>query len=68
MLDISTKTMMSASGEDKIEHEARTTGRSAYEIAASYTEQYLRDVAEMNVLAAASDAQGHRPTFQRCWL
>src|SRR5947207_302560 len=38
------------SGEDKIEHEARTTGRSAYEIAASYTEQYLRDVAEMNIL------------------
>ncbi|HEY4032568.1 MAG TPA: cysteine--tRNA ligase [Ktedonobacteraceae bacterium] len=38
------------SGQDKIEHEARTTGRSAYEIAASYTEQYLRDVAEMNIL------------------
>ncbi len=38
------------SGEDKIEHEARTTGRSAYEIAAAYTEQYLRDVAEMNIL------------------
>ncbi len=37
-------------GEDKIEHEARTTGRSAYEIAASYIEQYQRDVAEMNVL------------------
>ena len=37
-------------GEDKIEHEARTTGRSAYEIAASYIEQYLRDVAEMNIL------------------
>jgi len=37
-------------GEDKIEHEARTTGRSAYEIAASYIAQYLRDVAEMNVL------------------
>jgi cysteinyl-tRNA synthetase len=38
------------SGEDKIEHEARTTGHSAYEIAAFYTEQYLRDVAEMNIL------------------
>ena len=37
-------------GEDKIEHEARTTGRSAYEIAASYIEQYQRDVAEMNIL------------------
>ena len=38
------------SGEDKMEHEARTTGRSAYEIAAFYTEQYLRDAAEMNIL------------------
>ena len=37
-------------GEDKLEHEARTTGLSAYEIAAKYTEQYLRDVAEMNIL------------------
>lgn len=40
----------SRGGEDKLEHEARTTGRSAYEIAAHYTEQYLRDVAEMNIL------------------
>ncbi|GCE13388.1 cysteine--tRNA ligase [Tengunoibacter tsumagoiensis] len=37
-------------GQDKLEHEARTTGRSAYEIAAHYTEQYLRDTAEMNIL------------------
>ncbi len=37
-------------GEDKLEHEARTTGRSAYEIAAHYTEQFLRDSAEMNIL------------------
>src|SRR5215468_11042552 len=37
-------------GEDKLEHEARTTGRSAYEIAARYTKQYLHDVAEMNIL------------------
>jgi cysteinyl-tRNA synthetase len=40
----------SRGGEDKLEHEARTTGRSAYEIANHYTEQYLRDVAEMNIL------------------
>ncbi len=40
----------SRGGEDKLEHEARTTGRSAYEIAAHYTEQYLHDVAEMNIL------------------
>jgi cysteinyl-tRNA synthetase len=37
-------------GEDKLEHEARETGRSAYEIAAHYTEQYLRDSDEMNIL------------------
>nr|MBA2677159.1 cysteine--tRNA ligase [Ktedonobacteraceae bacterium] len=37
-------------GEDKLEHEARATGRSAYEIAAHYTEQYFRDSAEMNIL------------------
>jgi cysteinyl-tRNA synthetase len=38
------------SGEDKIEHEARTTGRSAYEIAAHYTRQYEDDSAELNIL------------------
>src|SRR5881227_2145984 len=38
------------SGEDKLEYEARTTGRSAYDIAANYTEQYMRDSAEMNIL------------------
>lgn len=37
-------------GEDKLEHEARTMGRSAYEIAAYYTEQYMHDVAELNIL------------------
>jgi cysteinyl-tRNA synthetase len=37
-------------GEDKLEHEARTTGHSAYEIAARYTEQYFRDAAEINIL------------------
>lgn len=40
------------SGEDKLEYEARTTGRSAYEIAAHYTEQYMRDAAAMNILPA----------------
>ncbi len=40
----------SRGGEDKLELEARSTGRSAYEIAAHYTEQYLHDVAEMNIL------------------
>src|SRR5947209_8439749 len=38
------------SGEDKLEHEARKTGRSAYEIAAYYTERYMKDSAEMNIL------------------
>src|SRR5881392_2982197 len=37
------------SGEDKLEHEARTTGRSAYEIAAYYTEQYMHDASELNI-------------------
>src|SRR5579883_2287711 len=37
-------------GEDKLEYEARVTGRSAYEIAAHYTEQYMRDAAELNIL------------------
>ena len=31
------------SGEDRLEHEARTTGRSAYEIASYYTQAYLKD-------------------------
>ncbi len=38
------------SGEDKLEYEARTTGRSAYEIAAQYTKQYMDDSADMNIL------------------
>lgn len=38
------------SGEDKIEYEARVTGRSAYEIAAQYTRQYEEDAAALNIL------------------
>jgi cysteinyl-tRNA synthetase len=37
------------SGEDKLEHEARATGRSAYDIAAHYTEQYMHDASELNI-------------------
>ena len=37
-------------GEDKLEHEARKSGRSAHEIAEYYTRLYLRDVEEMNIL------------------
>ncbi len=37
-------------GEDKIEYEARTTGRSAYEIAAYYTRRYEEDAAQLNIL------------------
>ena len=37
-------------GQDKLEHEARTTGRSAYDIAEYYTRQYLHDAEEMNIL------------------
>lgn len=38
------------SGEDRLEHAARTTGRSAYEIAAHYTQLYQADEAELNIL------------------
>ena len=37
-------------GEDKLEHEARLTGRNAYDIAEFYTEQYLRDSDALNIL------------------
>src|SRR5579884_2184830 len=37
-------------GEDKLEAEARLTGRSAYEIAAYYTQRYFEDAAELNIL------------------
>src|SRR5438270_11986313 len=40
------------SGEAKLEHEARTTGRTAYEIAEYYTQKYLRDTDELNILRA----------------
>ena len=38
------------SGEDKIEYEARTTGLSAYDIAAKYTMQYMHDSELLNIL------------------
>ncbi|OLB44704.1 MAG: cysteine--tRNA ligase, partial [Ktedonobacter sp. 13_2_20CM_53_11] len=37
-------------GEDRIENEARTTGRSAYEIADYYSQKYFRDSDELNIL------------------
>src|SRR5437016_7404546 len=37
-------------GEDRIENEARATGRSAYEIADYYTQKYFRDSDELNIL------------------
>ena len=51
------------SGEDKIEYEARTTGRSAYEIAEYYTQRYFADAAELNILPAHLNpkATGHIP-------
>ena len=54
------------SGEDKIEHEARATGRSAYEIAAYYTQEYLADSAELNILPAHVNprATDHIPEMQ----
>src|SRR5215813_4772835 len=41
---------MEEQGEDKLEYEARITGRSAYAIAARYIEQYMRDSDELNIL------------------
>src|SRR5579883_5315 len=54
------------SGEDKLEYEARTTGRSAYEIADYYTRQYMRDAAELNILPLQLNpkATDHIPEMQ----
>jgi len=54
------------SGEDKLEREARVTGRSAYEIAAYYIQQYLADSAELNILPAHVNprATEHIPEMQ----
>ncbi len=37
-------------GEDKLENEARLTGRNAYDIAEHFTAQYLRDSDKLNIL------------------
>ncbi len=54
------------SGEDKLEHEARTTGRTAYEIAEYYTQKYLKDRDELNILPAHRNprATDHIPEMQ----
>ena len=54
------------SGEDKLEYEARVTGRSAYEIAAHYTQQYFDDAAELNILPPqlSPKATDHIPEMQ----
>ena len=54
------------SGEDKLEHEARTTGRTAYEIAGYYTQKYLKDLDELNILPAHRNpkATEHIPEMQ----
>src|SRR5260221_11541584 len=54
------------SGEDKMEHQARTTGHSAYAIAAYYTQQYLADAAELNIPPAQliPRAADHMPDMQ----
>src|SRR5260370_4031796 len=53
-------------GEDRLEHEARATGRSAYEIAAYYVQNYLADQAELNILPAHVNpkATDHIPEMQ----
>ena len=54
------------SGEDKLEYEARSTGLSAYDIAAKYTAQYERDSALMNILPPhlSPKATDHIPEMQ----
>jgi cysteinyl-tRNA synthetase len=54
------------SGEDRVEHEARATGRSASEITGYYTKQYLKDEAELNILPAHVNpkATDHIPEMQ----
>lgn len=53
-------------GEDKLEHEARLTGRNAYDIAAFYIEQYLRDSDALNILPPhiRPKATDHIPEMQ----
>ena len=55
------------SGEDKLEHEARSTGRSAQDIATHYTEQYMRDSAALNILPPHLNPK-QPTTSQRCKL
>ena len=54
------------SGEDKLEYEARSTGRSAHDIATHYTEQYMRDSAALNILPPHLNpkATDHIPEMQ----
>jgi cysteinyl-tRNA synthetase len=54
------------SGEDKLEYEARKTGRSAHEIAAQYTRQYQQDSGELNILPPhlEPEASKHIPEMQ----
>ncbi len=53
-------------GEDRLEHEARATGRSAYEIAEYYTRKYLADAEELNILPphVSPKATDHIPEMQ----
>src|SRR5579875_184898 len=53
-------------GEDRMEYQARLTGRSAYEIAAQYTRQYQQDSAELNILPPHLEpkATDHIPEMQ----
>jgi cysteinyl-tRNA synthetase len=57
---------MEESGEDKLEYEARVTGRSAYAIAAQYTRQYQQDAEEINILPPHLEpkATEHIPQMQ----
>ncbi len=53
-------------GEDKLEEEARMTGRNAYDIATHYTQQYMRDSETINILQPdlSPKATEHIPEMQ----
>ena len=53
-------------GQDKLEAEARKTGRSAWEIAEHYTRQYMRDSDDLNILRphVSPKATDHIPEMQ----
>ena len=59
--DVGHLTSDADTGEDKMEKGARRTGRSAWEIAALYTQAFVDDIAALNIEPARRAAARHRP-------